>query len=319
MGKNDNLVIWIVVGILAYSLITSGGLPSLNKVGSVKANCDLSTASPDLDINAYDVENPATAVTDDQCLYRKKGGGGTWTDWTLGTEITDLEYGAEYEFFIPGDLAEANVKAEPFGKYMTFTGDCTPDTSMRIEVANDETYDGLSATFYNEDHNAAAQTFSANDKKRVELVWKAGSDEFYGHPYLNTYPMLSDNGAHRREFPNMLCLKLNSTAWDEPEGVFFGGQEMRRVSGGTVVSADSAATHISYCYESPVITDNRASIFVDMDAKAAAPTVDDTAYLYSGNIYWNSDTAEPGWGIEDNDGQYVGGNGDADELTLDFT
>lgn len=324
MARN-NTIIWIIVALLAFTYVSKNGLPDFLSSSSVmddgvdRTTCEISTATPDIDINAYDKDNPGTAVTDAKNLYRKVGST-DWVTWTLGTEITDLEYGGNYEFFIPGDLAETNLDANAFGPYQTFTGGCKPDTSKDIKVVNDETYDGLSETFYNEDHNAAAQTFSANDKKTIELVWKAGSDEYYGHPFLTSYPMLSDNGNHRRAYPNILCLKLNSTSWDEPESVRLGnGVEMREVSVPNVASADSASTHLMYCYEAPVMSDVRTSIFVDMDAKAVAPTVDDTAFLYAGNIYFNSDTTQPAWGVEDNDNQYVGGNADADEMTLDFT
>lgn len=284
--------------------------------------CDLSVVAPDIDIDAVNEDSKA-AVTDAKNLYHNvKEVDGGWTTFTLGTEVTNLEFGETYEFFIPGDLTTSNTKAVAFGPYIKWTAPCKEDTSYpEITVCNDETYDGLSATFYNEDHNAAAQTFSTGDKKTIELVWKAGADECFGHPYLSTYPMLGDNGYHSKDKPNVLCLKLNSTVWEVPEKVYLdGGEELDRVGVPVIASADSAATHVMYCYEAPVMRDSRTSIFVDMEADSSeAPDVDDTAYLYGGNIYFHSTDKSPAWGVEDDTGAYAAGNGDADELTLDFT
>ena len=70
----------------------------------------------------------------------------------------------------------------------------------------------------------------------------------------------------------------------------------------------------------PVISDKEVSVFETLNADdSTGPLVDDTAYLYGGNVYWDTDTAEVAWGTEDNDGSYAAGNGDADSLNLDFT
>ena len=57
-------------------------------------SCDSST-TPDLDINAFDIDNPNTALTESTNLYRKLGGTG-WAAFTAGTAISNLEIGERY-------------------------------------------------------------------------------------------------------------------------------------------------------------------------------------------------------------------------------
>jgi len=291
-------------------------------IGDVSLFCDVGTVSPDIDINAEDVENPGTAITDQKGSYRKTGPGGkgAWTTWTLGTELTGLEVGASYEFLFPYDTA-ANIKAKGFCEYQTWTAPCTEDTTRLINCYNDETYDGASVTFFDEDGAAGAETFAAGDVKTIKLRWKSAKDEMLGHPFLESYPMLSDNGAHSRKNPNIVCLALNSTAWDAPEDVYLAsGENLDQVGNPVISAADGATTHITYCYEVPPIGDKYVDIMITLDADdTVAPSIDDTAYLYVGNLFKHTVTGEPAWGVEDNEGSYVGGNGDADEATLDFT
>ena len=279
-----------------------------------------STVTPDITITAYDVDNPTSAVTDAYNLYRKIPNG-VWTSWTLGTEITNLEIGATYEFFIPGSTTTSDIVAKAFGKYFTWTALCQEDISMKIYVANDELYGSVTGTFVNADDNpTTAEVFSAGQTQTIRLRWISGKDEYFGNPYLNTYP-LTDNTNWRRQYPDALCLKLNSTAWEVPQDVYLSdGTKLNRISSPTISNADGATTHTMYCYESPVIGDMQTDIYLRLEADGTyAPSVDDTAYLYCGNTFINSKTGEMQWGVENNLAAYTCGNGDAPTITLDWT
>jgi hypothetical protein len=305
------------------AIVPSGELP----VSAVE--CD-TTTTPDILINAVDRENPTTAVTDDKNLYRKKAtatdDAGVWTSWTLGTSIDDRELFTDYEFLIPGDTTTSNIVAKAFGEYILWNSGCKPESTKQIKVCNDETYDGLAVVWFDADGTpSTAETFAAGVTQTVSAKWSAGAQECFGHPYIQSYvnarvvPATSRHG-NRPQYPNVLCLKLNSTAWEVPVWVKLDdGTEMHRVSNPTISAADGATTHVMYCYEFPSVTDTEIKFFMRLEADGTnAPSVDDTAYLYGGNIYINSDTGEPEWGVEDDSGNYVAGNSDADELTLDF-
>lgn len=324
------IIALIVIGIFTGYISIEGLRPPVEPGVTTmpEVTCE-STITPDYDPNYYQFGTPSTASTSANNIYRKVGDI-AWSTWTQGTALTNMELGATYEF-IPGThTTVATSDAESYGAYFTYTVKCQETDSDNYPAKLDEIHSGLTATFYNEDDNAAAQTFSAGDVKTVSLKWKAAKDEFYGNPYIAESP-LSDNGQHRRIYPNVLAIKANSTAWEVPVAVSFikvaaddtpGGTSgtLRRIPCPTIVSADGATTHIMYCYEAPVISSQICRFYLQMEADGTnAPFVDDTAYLYAGHFYINTDTAEIAWGIENNDAAYTAGDGDADSLTLDYT
>jgi len=280
------------------------------------------SSPPDLLVNAYDIENKGTAVTEATNLYRKIGTT-TWNTFTQGTEITDLEAGETYEFVM--GISTTDFTDNAFGPYFTMTIPCREDTTIDKGVYNDEIETSLTATFLNNNHDASAQTFSAGDTYTVYLKWKAGQDEVYGNPFIKDSP-LSDVGKHRKQFPNLLVLKLNTTEWDEPDKVWiyshpaqpeYVGMELRRI--GCPAGVSSATGFTLYCYEAPVIFDRETEIAVDLNADDSnAPANDGTAYLYSSNFYVNSDTGALEWGNFNEDDVAVGADA-PDSLTLDFT
>lgn len=314
LSGKDFLTIVLILGV-GYFLV--GG--QVKFPWEVPDKCD-STVTPDIDINAHDKYNPVTAVTDNMA-YRKIAPerSKVFTDGTMGTEITALEPFATYEFAPGVHNTVATGAALAFGKYFTVDMPCKEDTVMEIAVCNDETYDGLSATFFNDADSAAAQAIAASGTATVKLRWKAGADQCYGNPFIDSYP-LSDNGNHRRAYPNALCLKTNSTAFNEPQTVFLAnGVEMRRIGTPAIASADGATGYIMYCYEAPVIEDMNMDIYVTAEAKAIDPMMDDKAFLYSGHVVVDTNSGELGWGVENNDAAYAGGNSDADELAIDWS
>jgi hypothetical protein len=321
--KNDTLVMIVILGlVIAYF---QGWIPGIGDgapapTGPSGQVCD-TTTTPDLDINAHEVDNPGTANTEANNIYRKIGDT-AWSTFTLGTAETNLEPFASYEFAVGTNTSAVTTRANAYGPFFEHSIKCQEIETLDVAVYPDETYDGLTATFYDADDNAAGEAFSAGVVQTVSIKWSAGKDEYYGNPYIAS-SKLSDQGAHRKKYPNVLGLKLNSTTWETPQSVSFvrqdgTGDTLNRISCPTI--ADTASTHITFCYEAPVIDDTITRFYLRLEPDGSvAATVDDTAYLYAGNFFMNTDTAEISWGVEDNDAAYVGGNGDADEATLDFT
>lgn len=318
------LLLLIVAGLVAglWWLAHSGGSGGVASVADavsedgVLATCDSST-TPDLDINAYDIDQVGTAVTEATNLYRKQGDK-TWTAWTQGTAITNLVVGGDYEFVM--GISTSDFTDNAYGPYFEVDNiPCKELTVMEKGVAQDEVETSLSATFYNADASAAAEVFTADQTQTVSLKLLAGSNEYFGNPYIADFGGSGGQG-QRADFPNVVCLDLNSTAWDAPEKVFFDGEEMRRVS--TPLRHTPVATDITYCYEAPVMNDalmesDRYMLRLNADA-SSAPSQDDTAFIYAANFYINADTGEVEWGIENEDGTAVGTDA-ADSVTLDFT
>jgi hypothetical protein len=304
---------WVIVSIIAVlvvgGLMVSGIIP-MNLGGSndqivdpvTGAVCDSQT-TPDLLLRAYDRENVGSAIAETG-VYRLVGTK-TWTTFTSGTEITGLEVGKEYEFLMGVTTADAEQIDNAYGKTFKYTVPCKEDTTIEEEMANDELEGSLTATFYNKDDNAGAQTFLAGETHSVELRFKAGVDEVYGNPYL------SGN-------PNVLCLDLNTTTFDKPEAVSIkGGADLK--SAGTPQRHSAVAGKVAYCYEAPVIGDKEVTIEIEMKADdSTAPAVDDTAYLYAGGYYIDAKTGNVASGVEDEEGTAVG-TSDPDAVTIDVT
>lgn len=267
----------------------------------VSATCSSET-SVSLDINAYDKENPNTANTEATNLYRKVGNV-AWNTWTLGTAITSLEPGADYEFVI--GITTTDFTDNAYGeKFVIENLDCKEAVTMDKAVLNDEVETSLTATFYNQNHDASAQTMTAGQTKTVFLKFEAGKDEVFGNPNLPT------------STPNVICMDLNSTAFDKPESVSFNGKELNRVP--TPIRHAGVSTDIAYCYEAPVITDLGQEIKVQLKADDTnAPGVDETAYLYAGN-WFVTDDGDVSYGVETEEGTAVGTDA-SDSLTIDLT
>ena len=271
-----------------------------------------SEVTPDITISAYDFENVGTSLTEATNIYRKQGDK-TWKTWTAGTAITGLEPNKVYQF-VPG-ITTSDFTDNAYGQPFEYTIKCKETDTMDIPVYNDEVETSLSATFYNANHDASAETFTAGSVESVYLKWKAGSDEVCGNPFLKDSD-LADLGSHSKDKPNVICLNLNKTVWDAPDSVHVNGVKMDRVS--TPIRHSVGSTDTAYCFEAPVITDVAVEFAVNLDADdATAPGNDGTAALYCGNTYINKE-GNVVWGIEDEEGNAVGTDA-ADTLTLDFT
>ncbi len=312
MKGNAGLFIIVLLAI-GFLIFTPQGASFLQSVGlgstieTTISQCD-STTTPDWDPEAYDHDNVNTAMTEATNIYRKVGST-KWSSFTQGTAVTGLTVGATYEAVF--GISASDFVDNAYGPYLTFTAPCAetvsgwaPDGGDDVALYDDAAETTLTATFYNEDNNAAAQTFSAGQQKTVHLKWVAPVEDYYGNPYLPGYP-------------NVLCLDLNTTTMDEPLWVKVNGVEMSRVA--TPIRHSGASGKTTYCYEAPIVSDEEVVFDIRLKADdTTAPAVDDTAYLYAANWFIHSETGAVMSGVEDDDGNAVGTDS-PDSLTLDFT
>ena len=303
MANNNNLLLLLAVGALIF--VVMFGVPGQEADDGDEVPVDISTCesttTPDLDINAYDIDNPGTALTEATNLYRKVGDK-AWSTFTQGTAIQNLEVGEQYEIVM--GISTTDFTDNSYGP--SFTSDeisCKELEVMDQALYQDAAETTLTATFYNKNHDASAETFTAGQTKNVYLEFEAGSDTYFGNPNIG-------------DLPNVLCMNLNKTEWDKPDQVTFEGEELSSVG---VPQRHSVGTGLTaYCYEFPVVTDNGQEVKVRLDADdSTAPIADATASLYAGNWFINDD-GELESGVETDEGSAVGTDA-ADTLTMDFT
>lgn len=259
-------------------------------------------ASPQVVITNFNQEDASQTVSVDHNMYRKVGDK-AWTSFTQGTAF-DVVYGENYEFITGVDNTNAeNILIEPYGEFLE-TGriQCKELTTIEVPMVNDEVYLGLSSTFYNENHDASAQTMTDGQTKTVFLKYESTKDEVFGNPFV---------GDNR---PNVLCLDINKTAIDVPVSVKIDGSELERIS--TPLRHTLSTTDIAYCYEAPVVTD--AGYEVELKIEAIADVGDDQiAKLYEAQWFFD-ENGNIDYGIEDEQGNSVG-HATPESLTIDLT
>ena len=284
---------------------------------------DCPETTPDWDPRGYDVDNVGTLFTETNNIYRFSGDT-AWSSFTQDTAITALPVGATVEYVF--GISSTDFTDNAYGPYGFFVVGCTEniqgwstDGSSMEALYDDCVETSISATFYNEDDNAAYQAWSqAGETHVIELKFLATTEDYFGNPYLATAGVTGNDPDHRGAYPNMLCMDLNSTESDEPEWVRVkGGANMNEVD--TPKRHSGATGHSTYCYEVPVISDEETRIEVALKADASVyPVADDTAYLYAGNFYIHTDTGDLRWGVEDNEGNAAGTDA-SDSVTIDNT
>lgn len=261
------------------------------------AECSTET-TPLLTIKSVDTDNKNTVLTETTNLYRKEGDT-AWTAFTMGTGFA-ASPNTKYEIIEGIGLTDWTDNA--YGSSYTYLVPCEETPSFDVELYNDEIETSLSAVFYNEDANAAAQTVLAADTPVVSIKLRAGADEYFGNPTL-------DN-------PNVLVLTLNSSQWDIPQKVVVNGQTLSSVS--LPQRHTATASFKDYAFELPAVSDEKIEVFLYLDADDTnAPAVDGTASIYAGGYFLQKD-AEVGIGVENEEGTAVGTDA-ADTVVLDFT
>jgi len=311
---------WIIIAVLVVGFLYFSEIgpfaPDAEVVTPPEPISDIvceSSTTPNLDINVYDLDNPGTAITEATNLYRKVGAT-AWTTFTQGTAIQNLEVNKKYEIVM--GITTANFIDNAYGPYfITEPIDCSELETMDLGMYNDENESSVTATFYNKNHDASGEDFTAGQVKNVYVLIEAGSDEVFGNPFLAS-SVLVDNGKHSKDNPNVFCMNLNKTEWDAPDGIYYGEAEMDSVS---VPQRHSVSTGFTaYCYEMPVVTDLGQELKLRLDADdSTAPVADATASYFAANMYIDSD-GDLAWGVETDEGDAVGTDGAA-TVTLDFT
>ncbi|MFB5623332.1 MAG: hypothetical protein ACE5RP_00225 [Nitrosopumilus sp.] len=284
-------------GYFGFKAIQDGTIELSPAGGDVRCDSDV---TPDLTIRSFDVRNPGSSLTG-YGSYRLSGQT-IWTDFETGTTITSLQCGETYEFVIGANQSDSTDLE--YGQSFTYVVQNKETDSVQKEMSQVEDESGLAITFYNADGDASAETFSAGQTQDVEIKFQASVDEFFGNPYGDA-------------LPNVICMNLNSSAWDKPEAVRFNGQDLSEITKpkrhSTVTGKDT------YCYEAPVFDDGDNRVILKMNADDTnAPAYDETLSVYAGNWFYNAETGEVGFGVEDEEGNAVGVDS-ADTVTLDFT
>ncbi len=290
-----------------------------------------------LDINAHSVDSPTTALTEAHNIYRECGSYGSLGTYTQGTAITALQTGSCYEFLFGVDATAGNRYDNAYGPVIKIPKLPCVMTS-NIPLFPDEVEGSITGTFYNSNHDASAETLVASTPVIVYVKLYGADKEYYGNPYIGeagymgldwakikqlgfTYVKGLQNGNHRPEYPNTVCIQLNTTYHNEPKWVKAKLQdgsvvEMRRVSAPTIHSV--SAGHKDYCYEGPILSGTAIELQIKVDPKSTASTDDDVLKYYASSWWADTDTGVVNWGAEDNDGNAIGAS-DPISVTLDWT
>ena len=295
------LVAVVAVGFIIYTMTAGTGVSLPGSSDNPIVNTCDSTTSPTVTVKAYDKDSPGTALTEATNLYRVKGEK-TWNEFATGTGF-EASVNDVLEIALGVNASDQTDNA--FGGQYEYTVGCSETPSVEYEMADDSVETALTATFYNADGAAAAETFSADESQTVSIKVKAGANDYFGNPYAPT------------DRPNVLCLQLNSTTWDKPDQVYTADGDLKSVAVPNRLTA--VADKNDYCYELPVLNDKITEVFLELNTDdSTAPGVDDTAHIFAGSYYLNADTSEIEFGVEDEDDNAVGTDA-ADTVTLDFT
>lgn len=305
---------------------------------TVKEKCDTGETQS-LDLNAFALGAPGTALTENNNIIRKVGGAEAPSTYTEGTAVTGLEAGGSYEVIVGAGTTDYD---NAYGPYIQISNlPCVMSESLVL--FNDEIETSVTGTFYNKDGNAAYQALTASTPVTVSVEFYTADKEYFGNPYIGevdyidainevgwstikkdriTYNKGSAIGSHSPEYPNIVCVTLNASNHNEPlwvKALLPNGLrvEMDKVAEPGVHSDTSGDN--DWCYEAPVLSVDASEIEIRLDPKADVAGADDgTLSIYAASWWVHTETGEVSWGVEDNDENAIGAS-DPDTVTLDFT
>jgi len=276
--------------------------------------------TPAVTVNVNDAQKPGLNVAE-ASQYRKKGQS-SWSAFMPGSKISAIGAAGEvYQMAVC--LNQSALTGTCYGPVFDYTVKCQEEDKVQKAAYNDAANSDVTSTFYNEDEQAAAQSMQAGSSATVFLQFESVSDTVFGNPYIGDY--LTDVNGQRAAYPNVLMLQLNKTTMKKPDKVWVFQSpvssevnvQLKQV--GCPNIADTTSETTNYCYEAPVIRDSRTRVAVKLVADSNhAPDVDQTAFVYTGSFYVNTDTGELAWGVEDNNNAKVG-SAAAESLTIDLT
>jgi len=288
-------------------------------------NICLGGETQSLTISGVSIDDRTAAITETTNLYRRTGDT-AWTAWTLGTGITALSAGENYEFVVGTGLTDHTDNA--WGPSFSIKNmPCR--VQFTLPVYNDEDESGTTFTWYDADNNVATETFAANEVQTVSFKVKATAEQYFGNPtlvsldpqYTSLQSSLKASGVDITfntpgvAMPNICYLSLNETSFDIPDQMSVGGRKMKKLTGCPKITA--TAGFENHCYEAPIITGTQQEIFIDINTDDTyAPVTDGTFGCFAASYYVDGDTAELAYGVEDEDTNAVGVDA-AETATLD--
>jgi hypothetical protein len=261
---------------------------------------DYLCTSPSFTIIAND-EKTNLALTESNNIFHEANTNGGWRTWTQGTAITTMTPGKAYEF-IPG-ISTTDFTDNAYGQ--AFTISAVPACgSLQVNVYNDATT--FTGTYLNQNGAAAGLTFASATDGTVSVKMQAAAKTVFGNPYLAGDNDQVDLGTHRRLYPNCACIQANDTVFDTVDvSSSVNGVSMNRIPVPGILTA--ATGDISYCFESPVVTQIVQEQYFGMDvATVAGGALDDFAIkFYPGGYYLDSNGIRR-WGCETDSNAAVG-------------
>lgn len=331
------------------TVVVSGGGVVTEEGEIITADCECTGGkTQSFTLSTYDVDSPGTAISGESYMWRKGTAG--WASNQYASAQTGLEECEDYEIVFQNVTATA-MYDRSYGPHIKVVNmPCV--FNDKLALFQDETYDGLTGTFYNSDKDASAESISAGEVVTVYWKWTAATKQYFGNPYLGVAFMdepyindinwddimdidgieflaASDVGDHRPEYPNGLCLETNTTSLDDVEWIKAELQdgsivEMNQISTPKLYRAKQGSleneTTRAYCFEAPVISDVDVWMHVrlDFDDTNAALCDDMNATLWAGNWWIHTRKGTLSWGLEDDDANRVGSSA-LEDKAADFT
>lgn len=267
------------------------------------------------DPNTNDLEATGTALTEATNMYSQLGVN-AWTTFTAGTAITTLETAKDYEFVY--GISSSNFVDNAYGPHI-IVRDLPCRVDSMVGLYQDSSAAASTLTFYNADDNAAAQTGAADTVHTFFVKAKAGSNTVYGNPFIKDDPTMSDNGNHRKAYPNAICIQGNLTTTDitsESIAYLADGTDLNRIGAPSLLAA--ATGDIQWCFEAPVYFDKEIKVYFTYDTDASEAPADDATMTYYTGDYFVTTQGDLAWGIETDNAAAVGIT-TAETVAVDFT
>jgi hypothetical protein len=340
MQKEIKYVLMLMLAMFGYVVISDQGW--IGKASVVAPGVD-STGAPitaknvcgggetqSLTVRGYLIDDKTTADT--STLSYRRTDSVSWTEGTLGTGITGLSTGSDYEFVVADLTTHTDTTHGPH--FIIKNLPCTVE--FGIPVYPDEDESGTTFTWYNNDGDASAESWSANEVQRVSFKLKSTAEQYFGNPTLVSLDpeYISIQNALRKDGteitfetpgvanPNICYYQLNETEWDKPDQVYMlsGNEKISLGSGGDCPGRlSSSSGSKNYCYHAPIVQDYQIEIHSDLNTDdSTAPATDDTFGCFAATYFINGNTGELEYGVEDEDDNAVGVDA-AETATIDNT
>lgn len=294
MAKQNDLVLWAIVGILAFAVFGNQGTtpPATGDGGSSGGSVDLCTVvEPDASFTAQNMYVAGTAITTEYVRILKNGGAlkdlsyvslDSGTQNTAANQLYNLYWGENsttYYTEVERYTAPCqDATDDKVGKL------CTIDTNPTVTVF-DENSRVQSST-------ANAQAVVGDDVRDITIRVRVASDECFGNPDSDV------SGT------NAICFRYNSTVFQSVEAET-GAIAVPYPVGSVYTLANNAIS----CYELPKLADHgQVDIPVTLKSGSTQPTTAHNISIYLDDVAFdlNADTLEEINGFSDEDNNALG-------------